>query len=1195
MKKIFTSVVAIILFIALVGCTFSGTKTTVKIDFDTDGGSPVEAIIAKAGEEITMPANPTKEGFTFGGWYSDIDLTESFEFPEAMPEVGITLYAKWLVTLTFDANGGSSVAPIVGEPGGIFNLPANPTREGFVFVGWFYDAEYQNKLTYVLPKTNATVKARWQVYEEGSAINLPNNWLVNDEGSYNVSQVEGGVKIETTALKGEWSYVYNVIDGNAKGNTTVVAVVQGLEGTAAVLKLEGGNAEAPAEIRVEFTGEEQVVEWTVEDKNLTSVGGQKFLIFVNGGTVGCGETPEYIIVKSISLYHTIEADEPQRAVLSFMTNGGTEVESYYLAPGTAIQAPAAPEKENFIFTGWFADAALTQEYQFSVMPSVRTIVYAGWKPAALYLEDCDLMGGEFSELDPDAYEIHNNADSYVLKKLSEAEWTFMVLPMTGKSLAGYNLLRVEIQGTAGEKVLLKINDCNPGERWVTLTGEKQYFEFEFDFDLDPNKSLVVALEPGVAASSHDVTITKLAFGNYKRYINLLVEGWQALDDGVYNVALEDGVLTFDKYAAEGVEWSCIALDLEDENFINFDGVLIKVQGPAGEQLLVKANDTGGSGEHWITCDGTVQTVQYTFDFEINKNKHTMVLFANGGAAGTGHEFKVYELALIMTKEPVEPEPEPEEPRLVSLMGGEITALDDGHYIIQNNANSYVLQKTEAASEWTFAVLPMTGLDIAGLNVLRVELQGPAGQQILLKMNDENPGERWVTCTGAKQELEFVFDLNLDPSRPFVFCLTGGVAGASGEFTITKLAYSNYQTEANLLAEEFVPNGESKYQISQEGGKLVFSKDEEGGPWECIIAPALAAFDGRKLLSYDIEFKGPEGEAILLKLNDSVEEWITCTGAVQTLHKNVPISFSGAKSAFVLFANAGANGTGNDFEVTKLVLHFEELVKEAPVVTDRAVNLLGGTINELDNGHYVIQNNETSYVLQKTAAASEWTFATLSMAGKDLEGLNILRVELQGPEGEQILIKINDQLEKWITCTGAKQYLEFPFEIALDPSKALVFCLTGGVAGASGEFTITKLEYANYSLLLDVLSYDFELNGGSKMTFAQEAGKLTFSKALDGGEWDCLIVGPQAELDGKVVVAIEVEYKGPEGEHILIKPFNDGSLEANVECTGAIQTYSKTCNVTISGAANLFVLFANPGAAGTTNNFEVTKIVLRLAE
>lgn len=75
------------------------TVKTYTITFVTNGGSPVAQIEAEAGDEITVPAAPTKSGERFVGWYESTDGGTTLK-PDAfvfgyMPSKNITLYAKW--------------------------------------------------------------------------------------------------------------------------------------------------------------------------------------------------------------------------------------------------------------------------------------------------------------------------------------------------------------------------------------------------------------------------------------------------------------------------------------------------------------------------------------------------------------------------------------------------------------------------------------------------------------------------------------------------------------------------------------------------------------------------------------------------------------------------------------------------------------------------------------------------------------------------------------------------------------------------------------------------------------------------------------------------------------------------------------------------------------------------------------------
>ena len=125
------------------------------ITFDTVGGSAIAPITQDYGTAVTAPANPTREGYTFMGWDKAI--------PATMPAENMTVTAQWKVnsyTITFDTAGGSTVAPITQDYGTNITAPADPTREGYTFMGW--DMEIPT----TMPAENMTVTAQWKDTEK---------------------------------------------------------------------------------------------------------------------------------------------------------------------------------------------------------------------------------------------------------------------------------------------------------------------------------------------------------------------------------------------------------------------------------------------------------------------------------------------------------------------------------------------------------------------------------------------------------------------------------------------------------------------------------------------------------------------------------------------------------------------------------------------------------------------------------------------------------------------------------------------------------------------------------------------------------------------------------------------------------------------------------------------------------------------
>ena len=90
---------AIILSCAFVACDKTDTPDAPKkeftITFDTQGGSEVKPITIAEGATITLPRNPTKEGYVFAGWYLSNALVEEFNITKTITG-DITLYAKWI-------------------------------------------------------------------------------------------------------------------------------------------------------------------------------------------------------------------------------------------------------------------------------------------------------------------------------------------------------------------------------------------------------------------------------------------------------------------------------------------------------------------------------------------------------------------------------------------------------------------------------------------------------------------------------------------------------------------------------------------------------------------------------------------------------------------------------------------------------------------------------------------------------------------------------------------------------------------------------------------------------------------------------------------------------------------------------------------------------------------------------------------
>ena len=103
----------------------------------------------------------TRTGYTQTGWATVDGGEKVYGFGDIYAQnAALTLYPVWNTnkyTITFDTAGGSTVAPITQDYGTAITAPANPTREGYTFIGW------DKEIPATMPAENVTITAKWAI------------------------------------------------------------------------------------------------------------------------------------------------------------------------------------------------------------------------------------------------------------------------------------------------------------------------------------------------------------------------------------------------------------------------------------------------------------------------------------------------------------------------------------------------------------------------------------------------------------------------------------------------------------------------------------------------------------------------------------------------------------------------------------------------------------------------------------------------------------------------------------------------------------------------------------------------------------------------------------------------------------------------------------------------------------------------
>jgi len=145
---------------------------TYTVTFDSQGGSEVDSQTVAHGGKVTEPTAPTRTGYTFDGWYKELECTNAWTFATDKVTSVMTLYAKWTInsyTVTFDKNDGDTEANPMTKPathgGNVGTLPEAPTKTGYTFASWNTQANGSGSeftaATVVI--ADITVYAQWTI------------------------------------------------------------------------------------------------------------------------------------------------------------------------------------------------------------------------------------------------------------------------------------------------------------------------------------------------------------------------------------------------------------------------------------------------------------------------------------------------------------------------------------------------------------------------------------------------------------------------------------------------------------------------------------------------------------------------------------------------------------------------------------------------------------------------------------------------------------------------------------------------------------------------------------------------------------------------------------------------------------------------------------------------------------------------
>ena len=288
------------------------------ITFKYNNNTPDTTLSLHDNEFIPRPTTPTKSGYTFAGWYTDINFTTAWNFEADVVKGDMTLYAKWDKTPTsykviFVPNNGDANYAVTSPANELLALPTAPEKDGHVFIGWYRDAATTDPWNFDTDKltSNITLYAGWDVYVDPTPPYLDITFKYNNGQEDTVTVVLTGEFIPRpqTPVKDGYRFIGWYTDEECTDAWNF-------------------EAERPEWHMTLYGGWEKIIEYTV----------------------------------------------------TFKHNNGMPDSTVTVEAGSLIPIPDAPVKDGYSFIGWYTDSACTTAWNIDIdRPTSNMTLYAGWQ------------------------------------------------------------------------------------------------------------------------------------------------------------------------------------------------------------------------------------------------------------------------------------------------------------------------------------------------------------------------------------------------------------------------------------------------------------------------------------------------------------------------------------------------------------------------------------------------------------------------------------------------------------------------------------------------------------------------------------------------------------------------------------------------------------------------------------------------
>ncbi len=339
------------------------------VELTVEHGEPLDS--AEGWEET-----PVRIGYEFGGWYNgDVRMTGGSVITSETTR-DFTFTARWNAidyTVTFNPNHESGTpTKATYQYDKVVVLIDNPERDGYTFEGWYYNGALWVSGT-AMPAENITLVAMWELksYTVSFSAGDGATAVAGQTIYFGLQATKPTDPVRSGYIFGGWLLNGSKYDFGTSVRDNITLTAKWLPRTYSIDYVLGGGVNAssnPASYNIKSgtivladpTREGFIfLGWYDAEQNGNRV------TEIKAGSTG-----------RITLYARWQANT---YTVDFVLNGGTmkNTEQIVVAGGTV--AFEEPTRENYLFMGWFTDAACTQRYDFSTPVTGDLTLYAKWR------------------------------------------------------------------------------------------------------------------------------------------------------------------------------------------------------------------------------------------------------------------------------------------------------------------------------------------------------------------------------------------------------------------------------------------------------------------------------------------------------------------------------------------------------------------------------------------------------------------------------------------------------------------------------------------------------------------------------------------------------------------------------------------------------------------------------------------------